>query len=107
MPVVRHTGLETGEEPEVLKGLQGLRSLVAVVRFGGVRAAAGRLHYDPSRVRAHIRGLEQDLRVRLLRRTESGDRVLTHEGQQLMPQMEQALDAVDEVEAKAAELTDG
>lgn len=91
----------------MIRRLQGLRSFVAVARLGSVLAAARQQHYDPSTVRLQVRGLEQRLRLRLLRRNgEEGLGPLTAAGEQLKPEAERAVHAVDEVEAKAARIAD-
>lgn len=91
----------------MIRRLQGLRSFVAVVRWGGVRAAAREQHYDPSTVRSHVRALEQRLGLRLLRRDGQDGRGLTVAGERLAPKARRAVDAVDEVETRAAELAEG
>ena len=91
----------------MIEKLQGLRSFVSVARWGSVRAAAQRSHYDPSTVRSHVRGLEHRLGLRLVRRRSgTSDGVLTPEGAQLAPEAERAVDAVDAVQSKAAIIAD-
>ncbi|MGN6413430.1 LysR family transcriptional regulator [Flexivirga sp.] len=92
---------------QVIRKLQGLRAFVAVARRGSVRSAAREQHYDPSTVRSQVRSLEQQLRLRLLRRHgEEGTGPLSRAGEQLEPEAEHAVDAVDEVEAKASRIAD-
>ncbi|RNI25421.1 LysR family transcriptional regulator [Flexivirga caeni] len=89
----------------MLRQLQGLRSFVSVARWGSVRDAARRQHYDPSTIRSHVRGLERQLGLRLLRRGSGGvDGGLTADGERLAPKAERAVEAVDEVESQAARL---
>lgn len=91
----------------MIRGLQGLRSFVSVARWGSVHRAAQQQHYDTSTVRSHIRALEHRLRLRLLRRGDSpGVGPLTSDGERLAPTAERAVDAVDDVEAEAAEIAD-
>lgn len=84
----------------MLTNLPALASLLTVVREGGVRAAADRLHYSPSTVRMHVRLVEQQLGVRLLNRGDS-DALLTTAGQTLMPAMVEVVRAVARLEEQA------
>lgn len=91
----------------MIRKLQGLRSFVAIVRWGSVRRAAERQNYDTSTVRSHVRELERRLHLPLLRRGDVASAgSLTPEGEKLAPHAERAVDAVDDVQAKAAEIAD-
>lgn len=91
-----------------IQKLQGLRSFVSVVRRGSVKDAADEQHYDASSICSHVRALEKRLHVSLLRRNGAAGRsALTAEGEALAPPAERAVDAVNDVESKAAEIADG
>ncbi|HWC21293.1 MAG TPA: LysR family transcriptional regulator [Flexivirga sp.] len=88
-----------------MRSVDALRSFVAVVRTGGVSAAARTLHYDPSTVRAHIRGLERRWHVRLLHRSQrDGRNLLTGAGNKIAPQAVEAIAAIDRLDTTAATL---
>jgi DNA-binding transcriptional LysR family regulator len=84
-----------------IDNLTAMRSFLAVVDEGGVRAAADRLHYSPSTVRTHVRLLEQQLNVQLLDRGASSA-LLTTIGEALVPAIRQVDRAVAQLEAQAA-----
>lgn len=89
----------------MLTNLQPLRSFVALMRAGSVHRAARRLHYSPSTVRAHVRDLEHQLRVRLVDR-DNPDRMLTPQAEELAPKMVQAEESVAALENHAARKAD-
>jgi DNA-binding MarR family transcriptional regulator len=91
---------------DMLTNLQALQSFLAVVREGGVGAAADRLHYSPSTVRTHVRLLEQQLHVQLLDR-ESRNSLLTAAGDALVPAVLKVDEAVAELERQAALIAQG
>ena len=80
-----------------------LRTFVAVAEEEHLTRAAERLSASLSAVSTHIRGLEDELGVRLFTRTPKGMR-LTHEGQALLPEARQALAGVEAIRSAAARL---
>jgi DNA-binding transcriptional LysR family regulator len=95
-----------GPNDPMLTNLQAVRSFLAVVQEGEVRAAAVRLHYSPSTVRAHVRLLEQELHVRLLDREDSSV-LLTAAGEALVPAVARVGQAIAQLEQQAARIADG
>ncbi|GAA4201429.1 LysR family transcriptional regulator [Actinocatenispora rupis] len=76
-----------------------LRGFLAVLRAGGVTAAAARLGVAPSSVSGQVRALERDLGVRLFDRTGAGMRP-TRAGQRLGRHAEDLLGYVERVRAE-------
>lgn len=78
--------------------LRQLRYLVAVGREGGIRAAARSLHISQPQVSGAVRGLEEELGVELLRRSNRGVEV-TPEGEELIARAEDILARVEDAAA--------
>ena len=79
-----------------------LRSFLAVVRTGGITAAAAELSYVQSTVTAHVQSLERQLGTRLLDRSASGA-VTTGAGERLAEHARQVLDLEDRLVAELAD----
>lgn len=86
--------------------LTHLAGFLAVVRAGGVTAAAVRLGIAPSSVSGQVRALERDLGVRLFDRTGAGMRP-TRAGQRLTRRAEDLLAHADRVRAEVTGRRDG
>jgi DNA-binding transcriptional LysR family regulator len=78
---------------------------VAVAVEGNMRRAAERLYISQPALSARIKGLEEQLRAPLFRRTRSG-MVLTHAGRAYLPYAEQALESLRGGAAIVAELAE-
>src|SRR5581483_6396644 len=83
--------------------LYQLRTFAAVADTGHITRAAEKLHVSQPAVSAHIKGLEEDLRVRLFDRTPTGMQ-LTRAGRQLREQAEKVLAEVERLRQLAATL---
>ena len=83
--------------------LQQLRSFAAVARHGHFTRAAADLHIGQPAVSQHIRRLEAELGVRLLRRTTRSVE-LTEAGAILLARSERALGELEAAQAELAEL---
>ena len=83
--------------------LQQLRSFAAVARRGHFTRAAAELHIGQPAVSQHIRRLETELGVRLLRRTTRSVE-LTEAGEILLERAERALGELEAAHAELAEL---
>ena len=83
--------------------LYQLRTFAAVADTGHITRAAEKLHVSQPAVSAHIKGLEEDLGVRLFDRTPTGMQ-LTRAGRQLREQAEKILAEVERLRQLAATL---
>jgi len=72
--------------------LYHLKTFVMVAEEGHLTRAADRLFTSQPAISAHIKALEEELRVTLFHRTPKGMQ-LTHEGEQLLPRAQQVLEA--------------
>lgn len=84
--------------------LHQLRQLCAVVDHGSFTAAAAATHVSQSGISAQVAKLERELGQTLLERLPRAVR-LTPAGEQLLPLVRRALDAVDQIPAIADEIT--
>lgn len=72
--------------------LRQLESFVAVATYRSFTRAASTLAFDQSTVSRHVSGLERDLGLVLLRRT-NRDVVLTDAGRRMLPQARRVLES--------------
>lgn len=80
--------------------LSQIRDFVAVVESGGIRAAARKLGVSQPAITRSVRGLEAELRVRLLQRTPQGV-VLTESGRAFLPRARAAQTELRKAEQEA------
>ena len=85
-------------------GLQRFEALKRTVELGQVTRAAAELGYTQSALSQMLTALESELGIRLLDRSRKGCS-LTPEGEDLMPLIDQALNAERRVREKAAEIS--
>ncbi len=79
----------------MLPSLPSLRAFDAAARLGSFREAASRLSVSPTAISHHVRGLEEQLGIRLFDR--SGRRIaLTEDGKRLAEATEQAFTVLEE-----------
>jgi DNA-binding transcriptional LysR family regulator len=99
-PFGSFTVQETGME------LYHLKTFITVAEERHLTRAAGRLHLSQPSVSAHIKALEEELGLSLFIRTPRGMK-LSHQGELLKANVKTALQAVEALQHKAAELKGG
>ncbi len=85
--------------------LYQLRTFLTVANEENLTRAAARLYSSQPTVSAHIKALEEDLRVKLFHRTSKGMK-LTNEGEMLKRKAEQVLEAASELQTTAKHMQD-
>jgi DNA-binding transcriptional LysR family regulator len=82
--------------------IEQLEYLAAVTRHGSLRRASERLHLSQPALSESVTKLERELKVILLDRRRTGARI-SREGRELLPYMEEVLNAVDRLRAAAGD----
>ena len=82
-----------------------IKAILTAARRGSLSKAAAEFSYTPSALSHILADLEEELSVRLFRRTSSGV-TLTDEGKQLLPYLEKVLQSEQELKQAAARLAE-
>ena len=86
--------------------LYQLKSFLAIVREQNLTRAAEALHLSQSALSSQIKALEEELGLRLFKRSSRG-MTLTHHGEALLPHAHEVLDAAARLRQKAGALSRG